>query len=459
MRGVTLKKAVLTHEIRRELHIDLTLPGTGAEMWHENTGFGSIEALQDGGRLLLFEGTDEAHFATAKMHRDSRLSLAAQLPEPTQPGTGLRRYEKASLTYSYSFHQAKKDMGTGEFKAQVGAYADKYLDWQFPPGAFSLWANELERKAAKAGGGKLGNTLIALELVVPPAAGKAWLDKAPAMGSDLCLTMSVNLQNALKELIPFYYFQDMNRYKNVEAVAPLLVWAAIPAKKEDGLHWNYPDKETVREKVNSWETQQGLTAALGKIYVALDKAGLSEVAKIYLDDHTPADLCDFALGGAYEGLQNLLNREAQIVRGAAKAADKLANFRGHREWGPERAIKALADLAGCLAEAFNDNVWSVYGKGALRPLGTLLFTEAARAFDPENPELAPKGGSALLRVEILEPSVPFPPAGFPNHSALAKDQVLVEQAVVSSALALSSPRTPGILLNESSEAPAELVHA
>jgi len=449
--GITLNKATLTHQIRRERHIDLTLPSSFAEMGSINQALASVTALDDGGRVLLYEasGTDDAQYATAKIRRDSRLSLVAQLP--VRVG-GLRQHESGSLTYSYSFHQATKNLRKDQLETQVGAYVAKYLAAQFPAdgdgttsGAFSHWVDDLDREAESLeanGAGNLGNTLIGLELGVPPAVGAAWL-KAPAAGDPRYLDMSLRLQRALKGLIPFYYFRDLSNYGN-PASAALLAWAALPAANwfkikgdalvPDGsgrLHWNYLDGELLTAMVNSVATRQSLEREILRIQSVLGKVpGLSKVAQIYADAaHASADIRGRALGtGLQPFLISLLNVESRLVNGAAAAGAKMAVFQSQAATKPEQAIAALADFAAALSSVFNELAWSIYGKDALRPLGTLLFTEAATALDPT---LAASRTSALLRIAILKQSAQFPPAQFPDDSALTADQVLIEQSVVS----------------------------
>src|SRR5205085_3039108 len=76
----------------------------------------------------------------------------------------------------------------------------------------------------------MGTTLTSLEISVPAAVTSAWL-KAPANKSmpDAYMRMSVSIQKKLKELIPFYYFQNLKNYGQHGTAENLLVYAAIPA--------------------------------------------------------------------------------------------------------------------------------------------------------------------------------------------------------------------------------------
>ncbi len=447
--GVTLNKATLTHQIQRERHIDLTVPSSFAEIASVNQGLASVTALDDGGRVLLYEGsgTDDAQYSTAKTRRDSRLSLAAQLPVRV---SGLRQHEAGSLTYSYAFHQASKNLNKNQLETQVGAYVQTYLAAQFPAdgtgaGSFSSWVDDLDREAESLepnGAGNLGNTLISLELGVPAAVGAAWL-KAPAAGDSHYLDMSLRLQRALKSLIPFYYFQDLKNYGNPSSAA-LLAWAALPvtnwvkiendALVSDGsgkLHWNYPDGKLRAAMVNSVATGQNLQRQILSVQDALGKVpDLSGIAKMYADASSAVTrIRTQVLGtGQQPFLFSLLNVESRLVNGAAAAGAKMAGFQSQAATNPETSIAALADFAAALSSVFNELAWSIYGKDALRPLGTVLFSEAAKALDPS---LSASQTSALLRIAILKQAAQFPPANFPDDSALTADQVLVEQAVVS----------------------------
>lgn len=449
--GVTLHKATLTHEIRRERHVDLTLPSSFAEMKSINQAMANVSAIDDGGRVLLYEvsGADEVEIATAKSRRDSRLSLAAHLPVRV---AGLRRHEEESLTYSYTFHQATTALRKEQLDTQVGAYVAQYLADQFPAdgdgtssGAFSLWVDDLDRhveSVEKNGTGNLGNTLVTLEVGVPPAVGAAWL-AAPPSGSPAYLDMSLRLQRKLKELIPAYYFQNLSAYGN-PASAPLLAYAAMPpsnwVKQEDTglvpdgsgrLHWNYPDPHLLAAMVNSVPTDRNLEREVLRIHGVLGKVpGLSGIAQRFSDPrHASDDIRARALSANMQPfLFSLLNVESKMVNGAAAAASRLARFRSQAGDDPEKALAALAEFAGALASVFNEGVWSIYGKSALRPLGTLLFAEAALAFDPA----LRIDTSALLRIAILKQSAkPFRPADFPDDSGISAEQVLTEQTIVS----------------------------
>ena len=255
--------------------------------------------------------------------------------------------------------------------------------------------------------------------------------------------MSLALQAKLKELIPFYFFQDLGQYGKPSSDA-LLAWAAIPPSNwveltgdslvPDGsgrFHWDYQDSQIREAMLGSTEADHNLQMTISRVRLTLAKVpGVSNIATLFANpQQASARIRSHALTQDLQPfLISLLNVESRLVNAAAAAGAKMAGFASQAATHPEQAIAALAEFAAALAEVFNSQVWSIYGKSALRPLGTLLFSEAARAIDPT----LVLDTSALLRIVILKQIVtPFPPTDFPDDSGVKPDQVLVEHTVVS----------------------------
>lgn len=428
--GVTLRQATLTHQIERSKQIDFTLPSTFAEMKSTNQGLASVTAIEDDGRVLLYEGqgTDEVSFATAKTRRDSRLSVTARLPVKVE---GLRQFQEGTLTFSYSFQQATRQLQKDRASNLLQPYAQLFL----PDSAstFPTWLDRLDDdvEAREPQGVKiLGNTLLSLEVSVPPSVGSAWL-KAPAAGDLKYRTMSLLIQRRFKEVLAMSWFgPDVTRYGD-PASDFLLVWAAIPpANSDDGLYWNHPDPPTVSRMVNQPDTDKNLQAFAQRANTLLVSVGRSDLAKRFSN---PAGFSATVRGNAFTGgkveppLASLLLVESKLVNNAAEAGAGINEVLKIAPTRPQQAVAALAGYTARLTNVFNEKVWSIYGKGAVRPLGTILFAEAARVFDPA----VRVDESALLRLTVVKKAVaPFPPAGFPQNAAIPPDQVLVDETLV-----------------------------
>ena len=429
--GVTLHQATLTHQIQRSRQVDLTLPSTFAEMKDVNQGLASVTAIEDDGRVLLYEGqgSDEVSFATAKTRRDSRLSVTAQLPVKVD---GLRQFQDGTLSFSYSFQQATKQLQKDRASNLLQPYAELFL----PDSAatFPTWLDQLDNdvEAREPQGAKiLGNTLLSLEVNVPPAVGGAWL-KAPAAGDPKYRTMSLLIQRRFKEVLSMSWFgPDVDRYGD-PASDFLLVWAAIPpANSDSGLYWDHVDDDMVRTMVNQPDTDKNLQAFAKRANALLASIGRNDLAQKYAD---PDDYSRVArrnafstTGQARPQLHSLLLVESKLVNNAAEVGADIQNVLKLAPAQPQQAVAALAEYTTKLTDVFNQDVWSLYGKGAVRPLGTILFQEAARAFDPT----VQVDDSALLRLTVVKKAVtPFPPANFPQNAPVSADQVLVDETLV-----------------------------
>ena len=119
--------------------------------------------------------------------------------------------------------------------------------------------------------------------------------------------------------------------------------------------------------------------------------------------------------------------EQDIIHAAHQAGLRMAAFRARAGTSPREAIEALEGFGSALTSAFNAKVASVYGGGALRTLGTMLFVAAARGLSDELQGIQPAG---LLRLTVLKQGAAFPPAGFPNVIDLAAADVVVDQQFV-----------------------------
>lgn len=450
--GVTLHQGTLSHGISRKGALDLTLPGFKAELTKATTARGQLTVSEDDGRLLLYtaEADNEVALAKARVRRTSKLSIAANLPLASRGG--VRVFQPGSLRFSYDYDQATPALKPDQLVAQLGPYARLYLAEQFPTdtggltsGAFPSWVAELDDGSDVAGwpAGVIGNTLVSLQVSLSAAVGAAWL--AGVSTDDAALrTMSVAVQKALRELVPFLWFSDPKRYGD-QPSEPLIAYAATPPMsafkidrsgvlqddpRGDIYWWDLASNQTFDALVFSSTAAQNLALACGRIAALLDhQPGMQKLANQYRNTDARVGAIQRTVQSGSQLRANLVNlfmMEALVIHGAQKAAQELAVFRSAAGEDPEKAVAALAAFSAELAEAFNQKVWSVYGKGSLRPLGTLVFAKAAEAFSAALPP-----PDALLEVTVLKPGVAFPPAGFPGGPAPAAADVALRQVVLS----------------------------
>jgi hypothetical protein len=453
VRGVSLNAATLSHGISRQSAVEISLPFYDRAVRNINQSLAKVGATDDGGRVLIYE-LDAADAVTSlsrgKSARESQLAVSARLA--SSPDSRVRLFSSESLSCRYSLRQATKGMKTAELQSQFKPYTLAYFPETFHPtqsgATFDDWVADLDKAAdqiADNGTGNFGDTLISLDLSLPGEVAEAWL-KAPAKKSPdhaLYMDMSRRLQAALKNLIPFYYFQSLKKYEDLVPSAALLVYAAIPPSTsvrlqagrltfntDRDVYWDWPDRRHREAMASGSATVANLAVRITRIHDVLTAVGQDRTAAFYRPGENTRNrlIADALRDGHGESLlRSLLFMESRIVRGAYEAGLKMGDFRRKAKEKPSEALIALAGFGAQLTGAFNKNFRSVYGAGALRPLGAMMFAEAALALDPSLAGTKPK---AMLAMTLLKPGADFRLESFLNHQSPAETDVLLEERIV-----------------------------
>jgi len=449
-RDVVLHTGALTHGVTRHTHVEVSLPFVKGTIDHVNQALASARVEEEGGRVIVYEVTAEDLVSTTsllprkKTFRDSRLTVGAFLPMDAATGR-LRVHSTDAMTYTYSFDQARTNMKRGDLQFQIKPLVMRFFPDAFPEGtSFDTWITDLD-KAIDAiednGSDTFGNTLLTLDLTLPARVPAAWLAAPADPAANAYMRMSRNIQGALKALIPPDFFQDRRQYDGANAkAAALMIYAAIPPStnisleggtaalsRNGDVHWDIADSRERDAMMAHPLTLAALVAAMKDVHDMLAAIGRKSDAAFY----APGELGKII--GAVQGregqahLMSLLQMEQDIVHAARKAGLRMAAFRARAGTAPREAIDALEAFGSALTSAFNANVASVYGGGALRTLGTMLFVAAASGLSDDLQGVRPAG---LLRLAVLKQATAFPPAGFPNAIDLTAADVVVDQQFV-----------------------------
>ncbi len=438
--AVRLHPAMLTHEIKRTTHVEVHLPWVSRTNDGLTTSLANVTAQDDDGRVLAYD-LKASDLVTQKNLRNSRVAVAAELP--VRKGVGVRVHSTEGLSYSYAFRQAVRGMKSADVQAQFQPYLETYFARLFTGDARpSTWIADMDKLVDTLefnGTENFGNVLVSLELGLPSSVAGAWLNAPADERAPSYMEMSRRIQRKLKELIPFYYLADVSNLQRHDFVSPLLVYASIPESTDidfdggtatinpahpRGLYWDFEDGRKRSAMILHHDAVVRLGVLMAKCRARLMAASMSD-AQFY----EPGQIGSIrsAATGARNGtiLQGLLSNEAQIIDAARRAGQSLARFRAEGWRDPERAVAALADFGARITQAFNAQVHSVYGGGALRPLGTMLFVEAARAFLPGGADARP---SALFELTVVRQASSYDLATFlAGHRPPAADVVVAER--------------------------------
>jgi hypothetical protein len=397
----------LTHSIRRQAHVEVTLPFLKASQSHLNQTMASVEATsQDGALLFTLNSKD----TVASHQRTSILSVLVNLARSQPDRAGVRIHDDA-LETSYTLRYAKRNMKLAHLRAQVEPAVRTFFAAKVPNvDAFLRFIEQRAEGIIPNGPNLLGDGLISLQVGLSRAAaksaGRAWLGLPADRRAAVYRALSISIQVSLKQNIHDSVFVESKRYSPIDAARAILAYCAmvpavpVPASVSGLPFWDFRDRAERRAMLNKPQTVMNLRGLLRRAQMVLQgdsNAGFFDPtnAGVILDG---IDVNDPVLTG-------LLFSEAQVIKHAFEAGLKIGAFMAAEGADPCVAVRALAAFGAKLTEAFNADISSLLGPG-LRALGTRVFLDSARAINPGE-----AGGlaeiNAMLSLEFLKPGATF----------------------------------------------------
>ena len=445
--GVILHEGSLTHGVRVQSAVNINLPFFRGSSAHLNECLAEAKAMdEEDGRVFLYD-LKAADTVTNNRQQISALTIGGNFRAVANT---VRVHDANALAYAYSFQQFRPAMKAADLKFQLKPYVESYLPSAFgqtPDASVDAWVNAIEQEVeqlAPNGAGIIGDTLLYMELNLPAEASSAWMRAPKDPNAAAYSQMSRNIQRRLKQLIPFYYFQDVKNYKDTKVAPVLMAYSAIfPATgfreekgkivaADTGTYWNWPDKKMQQFVVAHPRTKGFLQIKMQEAHELLKAT--PGMDKSTIEFYNPArvdslveDLVERLSDKKEMHFHSLFFVEANIIERSLQAGLAMAAFLEKSNTEPSKAVKLLTDFGTNITMAFNKDFTSIYGDAAIRPLGTMLFLEAAQAFLPAN---AKKEPSTLLNLTVLKPGAKFKADQRTRPGSVPKDDVLVAKQVV-----------------------------
>jgi hypothetical protein len=174
-------------------------------------------------------------------------------------------------------------------------------------------------------------------------------------------------------------------------------------------------------------TVSSLRAMLRRFEDRLTRCGRRSQARRFRPDRiqTFVDESGIDTGAQF---QSLLFSEASMVDEARKVLIDISGFWSEAKTAPSKALERMAEFGAGITTTFNRRLASVYGSAFLRPLGTAMFVEAARALDPGLGALRP---DALLVLKVLLEDADYDLNSFLNDTPPDPALVVLEQRLAS----------------------------
>jgi hypothetical protein len=400
--AMTLNQAVLTHGVKRQSTVELTLPYFDQTTTHVNDVLASISSINHGeGRLLAVTATDDVTVANGRNKRDSTLTFSLSLASAGQ--SGLVIHDTPTATGSYSLVSTFNSMTKARFLNNYQTSLQNYFASEFAPGHGSVQDYAGDLTAATAGA--LGAGTVSLQVTVPPAVLLAWM-KAPADPKHpIYKDVAKTLAGRLRELMLQQYFSDITKYDDVASGSPafaLLAYSSVPlpfnTSHLDGngqlvpsqdltssqLHWDEARDLNLVKAMLRWKdgTEAGLKTKLAAVSAMLQAEGRS-AARFYTN---PPQFVEDAI--AHPSIATLFDTESDLVNNARKAGVRIASFLQSNATEQD-VFGDLENFAADLTAAFNAGL-STWATGSLlTPMGPALMEAAARVFDPAVGQLQP----------------------------------------------------------------------
>jgi hypothetical protein len=220
-----------------------------------------------------------------------------------------------------------------------------------------------------------------LTLSIPGSLVAAWLrapDEHDAEFFAAYSAVSVAVQRALRQWLPSIYFSDPNKYDDLDAAFPLIVYQSMsPFRGRRRAEFTYDVMDPGTVPLATRTAVRALAIELERIHALLAAAGKKRTAKFYRPDETRAILA--AVQRKPRLLNALLSADAFFVDSLVRLGAKGRALHEELAGDPRRAVKDLAKFSAEFVATFHRRLRRLYGGENFAQFGSLLLVEATRA--------------------------------------------------------------------------------
>jgi len=395
---VTIAQGLLTHGVRRQTQVDVTLPFLKTTKTHINESVATMNAVaREGGLLFTLKASDAV---ITSNRRKSVLSLAMALSRTT--GTSIRVHQE-SLELNYSLLYVKRNMKVDDVRAQITPALTTFFRHKIESPDEFLSVLDEQAEAAIPDRPELGNGLISLDVSVSPTAapaiGRAWLALPPKRSHEMYGTLSTALQASLKEHMHDAAFTTRQNYDTVgvERTQLFLGYCALVprAEKAPKWFWDWPSVDERKVMLRNPRTVARMRTFLEH---AQDVLRGGSLAGKFKPGNASAILQSIDADDPF--LNSLLAAENEVIQDAIGAGVAMAKA---QKSAPTEAVEALEEFGSKLTEAFHGDISTMLGPG-MQSLGTLVLLDTARSIGVGAQET-----NAILNLEFLKPAAEFNP--------------------------------------------------
>lgn len=431
--GVEIKMGVLTHQLKRDSFVELTLPFYNASFQAMTNIISRATVVQDKG-LFLYDLTASS---IVQMKNKYFSKVAIAIGFGVGVNSAVRIHSTDSLAYSYTYRTFVKGATTAQLQPLLTQYcvgdgtlfANNFPNPQGTANPLNVWLTDLDKAVdtiSDNGTGTVGDTLINLEFSLRSTdIFAAWKNAPLDRRHTVYKVLSGRVQETLRRFVRYAALQPTAQFSLTSPpVAAALVYASFPpisylSVASDGtinvIEEPYNGTSGNHDKIHwydggnySLEAMLGLPSTAQNLIPILTKLGYST---------SPNNLNDYIFSRAYTQNPILLRKyaiiEQNIINAARNAAIAIAQSSQTQDPIPaQQLLEAFGssiteiisqqNLAGNLAPFFPALNSSQIGTFLNPLLLTSLFLEISLALKNAPNDFHQSRASAMLGITVLK---------------------------------------------------------
>jgi hypothetical protein len=347
-----MRYGVLTHVLRRRRPVEVVAPFLNRLEWRG--GVNSVASAEvrddDAGRLSLMRAGATSASAGAVPGESALVFGAAFSSRDQEPADDL-----ATLSFTDARTVGPRNMPA----------------WLAVLRGYGIPAPDLRGGPARA----------VLALTVPGTAAEAWCGAPHSKDPDYQAVMtrvSTAVQTAMRRWIPALWLVAPERYRELSAVQPLLVYAcSAPFVSRNRGEFGYDIMDSDALTKAAFTAAKGLEAALAGIEKELRDRGQDRLASVYAPKQARSIIS--AALSQRRNLQNLLAGDSALVEEIVHLAASARELRALSVRDPKDATRRLGKFIEGMVRAFHRKLRRLSAGTELQALGPLVLAEATAA--------------------------------------------------------------------------------
>ncbi|MGA2328402.1 MAG: hypothetical protein ABSH05_19160 [Bryobacteraceae bacterium] len=343
--------AVLTDCLSRQVHLELHLPFLRRKQWRrrsEALASVEIETGEDGRLFVFLAGASDR--AERKSQYQGRLVLAGSLLAGKEPRFTLSYTDRRSLSAAQARLSLIPLLNAYGFETAQCAWPDAGLQ-------------------------------SSLTLSIPGSLAAAWLRAPGERDTDffpVYSAVSVAVQRALRRWLPYVYFSDIDRYDDLGAAFPLVVYQSMrPFPGRPRSEFTYALLSPNSPALEGRTATRALVHELSRISQLLVDAGKKSTARFYAPDQARSILASVQCRPRL--LNSLLAADAFFLDSLVSLGLKGRELSQALPREPRKALKDLTKFSSRFVATFHRRLRRLYHGRNFVPFGSLLLVEATRA--------------------------------------------------------------------------------